>query len=550
MEPNPRHPLRFEDENDVLRAILEGTATDTGERFFESLVKSLVEALGSFSAWVTEFIEDTRQLRALAFWVGGAPADTFQIPVDGTPCQAVIDTTELVHYPNNVIDLFPHSADLREFRAVSYMGIPLLDENKRVLGNLAILDRRPIPNEPRAKAILRIFANRASAELQRMKAEIRLKKSEEKYRRIIETTGEGFLLLDNDFNIADVNDAFCRLVGRNRSELIGRSPLDFAADDFKAYLIANWQQPHSYQLDDVEGRLVARRGTVIPIRIYGDMLKDDRGRTIGYMYFIIDITQQKRSLALASEVQKNLLPKTAPRIPGIEISGNTLSCQEIGGDYFDYLYDETCPMPHLDIVVGDVTGHGVEAALLMTTARTHLRMQSQRSPCGTLSDTLVDLNRHLVQDVLDTGRFMTLFYLRLAIESQELRWIRAGHPPAVIYTPATNRFIELKGQGVALGLDPDYPYVENMVRSPTGDMVIAIGTDGIWESMNQQHAIYGKNRFFETIRGHANQSAQEILEAVYTDLKRFSLGVVQEDDITLVVVKTDRSRFEDWHFQI
>ncbi len=550
MKADDRHPLRFENENDVLRAILEGTATDTGERFFESLVQSLSIALGSFSAWVTEFIAETRHLKALAFYVDGELTDTFEIPVDGTPCQAVIDTTELIHYPKNVIDLFPHSDSLKAFRAVSYMGIPLVDNNGKVLGNLAILDRRPIPNEPRAVAIFKIFANRASAELQRMKAERKLKKSEERYRRIIETTGEGFLLLDNRFKIADANEAFCRLVGYSREELIGRSPLDLAADDFRDYLAANWTQPLSYRLADVEGRLAPRQGSTIPVRIYGDILKDDRGDTIGYMYFIIDITHQKRSLALAGEVQKNLLPQNSPRIEGFDIAGSTLSCQEIGGDYFDYLFGDTCPNPHLDIIVGDVTGHGVEAALLMTTARAHLRMQAQRSSCESLADSLAELNRHLVLDVLDTGRFMTLFYLRLNPDTRDLTWARAGHPPAVVYSPATDRFTELSGRGIALGLDPKYLFEENAARGLVDGTVIAIGTDGIWESVNQEKAFYGKERFFEAIRKNADRGAGDILKAIIDDVKRFSLGVVQEDDITLVVIKTVENHPPGGDFEI
>jgi sigma-B regulation protein RsbU (phosphoserine phosphatase) len=430
------------------------------------------------------------------------------------------------------------------------MGIPLVDNNGKVLGNLAILDRRPIPNEPRAVAIFKIFANRASAELQRMKAERKLKKSEERYRRIIETTGEGFILLDTQFKIAEVNDALCRLVGYSHDDLIGRSPIDIAADDFRDYLVANWMQPLSYRLEDVEGRLAPRKGPTIPVRIYGDILKDDRGDTIGYMYFIIDITHQKRSLALAGEVQKTLLPQKSPRIKGFDIAGRTLSCQEIGGDYFDYLSDDTCPNPHLDVIVGDVTGHGVEAALLMTTARAHLRMQALRSACESLSDSLAELNRHLVLDVLDTGRFMTLFYLRLNTAAPGVAWARAGHPPAVVYSPAADRFTELSGRGIALGLDPDYVFEENAARDLADGTVIAIGTDGIWESVNQGRTFYGKERFYQAIRENADHTAQDILNAVFDDLKRFSLGVAQEDDITLVILKTVGKQPPESDFQI
>ena len=85
--------------------------------------------------------------------------------MDGTPCLEVIESTEIVHHPNNVLRLYPQNATLKEFRAKSYLGIPLLDNAGRVLGNLAVFDTRPMPTEPHLLEIFKIFAGRASAEL-------------------------------------------------------------------------------------------------------------------------------------------------------------------------------------------------------------------------------------------------------------------------------------------------------------------------------------------------------------------------------------------------
>jgi sigma-B regulation protein RsbU (phosphoserine phosphatase) len=286
------------------------------------------------------------------------------------------------------------------------------------------------------------------------------------------------------------------------------------------------------------------------VRIYGNILNDDHGITMGYMYFMIDISQQKRSLALAGEVQKSLLPQQSPRVKGFDIAGRTLSCDEIGGDYFDYLLEQQCSQPHLDIIVGDVTGHGVEAALLMTSARAVLRMKAQTSPCQPVSQIATEINRYLVRDVLDTGRFMTMFYLRIALNEGRIGWVRAGHPAAVVYSPAKDRFRELMGQGLALGLDPAYAYQENTAPGIAAGDIVAIGTDGIWETVDRVQEPYGKKRFYEVIRKNAALSAEEIMDAVYTDLKRFSLGTMQEDDITLVIVKSNRDRFGPIDYQI
>jgi sigma-B regulation protein RsbU (phosphoserine phosphatase) len=147
--------------------------------------------------------------------------------------------------------------------------------------------------------------------------------------------------------------------------------------------------------------------------------------------FVIDLTQQKRSLALAAEVQRSLLPQEAHLFEGLEIAGRTLSCDEIGGDYYDYLYGRECPEDQFSVVVGDVTGHGVEAALLMTTARAFLRMRA--SQCGDISQIITEMNRQLAHDVADSGRFMTLSVVRFDLRNRPIRWVRAGHPPVMIY---------------------------------------------------------------------------------------------------------------------
>ena len=159
------------DEDAVVRAILEGTATETGARFFAALVENLSMALNTHSAWVTEYIEKSRQLRALAFWADGEMITDFVIDIDGTPCEAVIDNARLVHYPDNILEFFPRNSSLKKYQAVSYMGVPLLDSKGRILGNLAVMDTRPMPEEPQSLAIFQIFAARASAELQRIRAE-------------------------------------------------------------------------------------------------------------------------------------------------------------------------------------------------------------------------------------------------------------------------------------------------------------------------------------------------------------------------------------------
>jgi len=537
MPPNEPLPLRELDEDAALRSILEGTATKTGEGFFAALVEKLAKTLNTEGAWVTEYVAESRRLRTLAAWMGGRFLSNYEYEILGTPCEQVIDEARLIHFRENVAEFFPDDSELKDIGAVSYMGVPLMDLDGKILGNLAVLDRRPMPEEPRGLAVFRIFAARAAAELQRLRAESEVRKSEEKYRRIVETTGEGFLLLDRNLNITDVNNAYCQMIGYRCDEIMGKRVIDFFTEEYRQIFIAQKDKLESKEYREFESTAVAKDGRHIPVLVHSNTLRDDKGTVIGNMAFVTDMTEHKKSLALAGEVQKSLLPQHGLRFDGLEIAGRSLSCEEIGGDYFDYLWGEEYSNNPFSVVVGDITGHGVDAALLMTTARAFLRMRASQS--GSISQIVNELNHHLARDILDSGRFMTLFYLTIDRNSRNLRWVRAGHDPAIVYDPSHDRFEELKGEGLALGVNDTFSYEENLRTGMVEGQIIAVGTDGIWDARNKDGAMYGKDRLKKILRREANEGAEVILNAVYDDITLFTRGMRIEDDITLVVVKVD-----------
>lgn len=200
-------PLSSLEPDTALRAILEGTATETGERFFAALVQNLAKALGTHGAWVTEYFPEKRRLRALAFWMDGQWVTDYEVDIAGTACEHVIDTAKLVHFPNRILELFPHSEDIKAAGAVSYLGVPLQDTDGHILGHMAVIDRRPIPEEPRVYAIFQIFAARAAAELQRLRAEAEVREREEKVGRLLSSAMDAIIELDDRLHITRVNPA-------------------------------------------------------------------------------------------------------------------------------------------------------------------------------------------------------------------------------------------------------------------------------------------------------------------------------------------------------
>ena len=243
------------------------------------------------------------------------------------------------------------------------------------------------------------------------------------------------------------------------------------------------------------------------------------------------------ALALAAEVQKSLLPQGKPMVKGLDIAGKNVSCDEIGGDYFDFIWRLDSKKGPFSVVVGDISGHGVDSALLMTTARAFLRMRASQP--GTISEIITAMNRHLTRDILESGRFMTLVYMTIDPDKSHIDWVRAGHDPAILYDPVRDEFEELKGSGIALGVNDAFDYEENFRRNLINGQIIAIGTDGIWEAVNSEGEMFGKMRFRDIIRKNANAGAGDILNAVYSELNQFTLGHRSEDDITLVVIKID-----------
>jgi sigma-B regulation protein RsbU (phosphoserine phosphatase) len=378
---------------------------------------------------------------------------------------------------------------------------------------------------------------------ERKLAEEKLRKSEEKFRRIVETAGEGFILMDENLAIVDVNDAYCRLLGYTREELLGKTPIDLATEEFKQFILTNRDTILGQEYREFEGSCVAKDGRHVPILVHGNTLRDDRGNVIGNMAFVTDMTEHKKALALAAEVQKSLLPQEKPMVKGLDIAGKNVSCDEIGGDYFDFIWRPDLKKGPFSVVVGDISGHGVDSALLMTTARAFLRMRASQP--GTISEIITAMNRHLTRDILESGRFMTLFYLTIDLEKNHIDWVRAGHDPAIIYDPARDEFEELKGSGVALGVNEVFDYEENCRRDLTNGQIIAIGTDGIWEAVNRKGEMFGKARFRNIIRKFADAAAGDILNAVYSELNQYTRGQRSEDDITLVVVKIDGIGFQE-----
>lgn len=248
-------------------------------------------------------------------------------------------------------------------------------------------------------------------------------------------------------------------------------------------------------------------------------------------------TRLKNSLNLAKEVQQNLLPGKPVQNRFLDIAGQSIYCDETGGDYYDYFTFPEMGPDRMGVAVGDVADHGIAAALLMTTARAFIRSRIIQST--DLSQITTDVNRLLCMDTADNGNFMTFFLMLFNTGSREIRWVRAGHDPALLYDAATDEFVDLDGKGLALGVDETYPYQEYRRSDWHYGQIVVIGTDGIWDTENSQGDRFGKDRLKKVLRQASHASAAAILKAVTDAISDFRGKEIQNDDVTLVVVKAN-----------
>ncbi len=230
-------PLLDLDEVAALRTIVEGTAKETGEGFFRALVENLAKGLDVHGAMVTRRGADKRELQALAFWMDGRMVEDYRFDITGTPCEQVIDECRLIHFPDRLIELFPTRAKAMGFDLVSYLGMPLLDLDGKILGHMAVVDRRPLPEDARVLAIFRIFGARAAAELQRLHCEAELRDREEKVNRLIDSAMDAIVELDAHCRTGRINSAAEKAFQCSAGQVLGTDFSRFLASDSRAKLL-------------------------------------------------------------------------------------------------------------------------------------------------------------------------------------------------------------------------------------------------------------------------------------------------------------------------
>lgn len=245
----------------------------------------------------------------------------------------------------------------------------------------------------------------------------------------------------------------------------------------------------------------------------------------------LDSARMKEQLQIARSIQTALLPRSAPEVLGFEIAGWSIACDETGGDYFDYVQLDDDRMA---VVVGDASGHGLGAALMMLIARSSLRTLLQNN--SDLAEVFHSLNNRVEADSED-DKFMTLFCGVVNLKARTFSYSSAGHEGPMWFSPSRDFIEELPSTGMPLGVIADVPFdITEEHALQVGD-VLVMATDGVWEAMNDKSEEYGKERLIKLIQANITAGARELLDKVHADVMDFISSTHQRDDITLVIGK-------------
>ena len=303
-DPNVARPLLADsdgssaaavrDDLSALREIVEGTARGTGEEFFQSLVRHLARAIDVPYAVVAEFAEVNTRVRTVAFWARDRIVDNMEYDLAGTPCDAVA-RGGFVHHPTGVNEKFPHATPLVRLGIDSYMGVPFLDGEGNVLGHLAVFDQRPMHPEPRRLFIFRIFAARTTAELERLRAERRLRKSEHRYRDLYQEAPVGYLSISAEGRILSINHRAANMIGYAADEAAGRTVFDFFAESATGKVRAPELMQRflaGEEFSGVELELRRKDGRPLWVSLWMKPIRGDDGRVESSRAIWVDITDR------------------------------------------------------------------------------------------------------------------------------------------------------------------------------------------------------------------------------------------------------------------
>jgi PAS domain S-box-containing protein len=374
---------------------------------------------------------------------------------------------------------------------------------------------------------------------QRKKAEEEILVQKAYHEKLFNSAPEAIVLHSNDDIVVNVNDEFTRLFGYSRDEAIGK-PINelVASKDFREEAATLSSQVIRGKRVEVDSRRRRKDGTLVDVSILGAPIF--HGDTQMGVYAIYrDITERKRAeearlrateeARMARHIQMNLLPKSNPEVPGYEISGRNVPALNVGGDYFDFIWLDD---HRLAIAIGDVSGNGLAASLVMANLQATIRGQALFATDP--KDCLERANKLLFRST-DVRTFVSLFYGILDIRAHTLEYASAGQDMPILFSEGAGP-VTLQTRGIVLGVKEDAAYVREVISISPNDRLL-IYTDGICEAMNERMEEFGEERLTEIVRRNDRAPVGELVDTILGAVNNHVGDAAEGDDMTLILLK-------------
>lgn len=375
----------------------------------------------------------------------------------------------------------------------------------------------------------------------------KLRDSEIRYRTLFDKANDAIVLIQSGC-IISCNMKTGELFGRAPDDIIGSSLLSFSPArqpqgiDSGAKLTWHERDALDGTPQFFEWRCLRKDGSVFDAEI---SLTGLELNGVAHLLAIMrDVTDRKkaaaaltenacirRELDIAREIQHSLLPAALPCIPGIEVACRCTPATSVGGDYYDFFTNNPGV---LDIVIADVAGHSFGSALLMSEARTvlHAKVRADRSP----ATLLTAVNELIYDDLCRAELQMSIFAVRLEVQSRMLSYANAGHVRPLLYCAASGEVKLLDAEGMLLGIAREVAFEELRCRVSEGDILL-LHTDGIVESENSSGEFFGTERLCGVLTARRHDAPDVMLAAIFDELESFVGDCAPSDDLSLVVVK-------------
>jgi phosphoserine phosphatase RsbU/P len=367
----------------------------------------------------------------------------------------------------------------------------------------------------------------------------------ERFRALVDQSNDCiFLLHAPSLKFIDVNESACRQLGCDRHELLFR-PLTRFLPEEAVTLVGELVAARSAQGSDratITTTLRKCSGEGMPVEItirlvafnkelYGVAVARDITERRMAEKALLENSLIMRDMQLARQIQLSLLPPGPPDLPGVLLAGCCVPAAHVGGDYYDYYRRGH---GKVDMVIADVSGHSIGAALMMVEARSALNAQVH-SFIGT-GDLLASLNEVLYDDLSQAEIFITMFYVKYDSKNRTLTYSNAGHSPPLLFRRGETGCWQLDAEGLILGIRKEVTFEEKQLQMEEGDLLF-LHTDGITEACNSDGEMFGNERLCGILRGIHGEPPEAIIDAVLREIMAFTGATALEDDVTMVAMK-------------